>query len=382
MLITLKNAGFAAFDLTEAKKIGDGGEGKVYEMHGLAFKIFNKKYLKLFQDSNSIKRKCIDQWLVTKNILKGIIAPEGIVENEHGDEIGFWMKLLPQGTIPIAALTNILKIKDFPPPLLNNAAEGVVRAVQWLHSNGFWRADGRMDNWFLDINGNECTIYMVDADGCASSMYGMVSSDDIALYPDTREWGNPRISISSEVLWVALLVYRLFYKCSMFGATFEKHPDKTTYRQKLEAGLHNFLPDAKLNKRHPGNHTRGKKWDAWLEEVARGSCGLRKKWPSWMPAQAPKRGTTNPLGVPPVPRNKFGTVQPQQPLSQPSQKGWLVKGGAVAVVCVVFVIGGWFTSRKQNCFAFENNATPKGSLNYNLTKTLQGFCPAPPPQKF
>lgn len=188
-------------ELTKKDFINSGGEGDVYGVGNLAYKIF-KNPIAVLPESKLKELSCLDK--------DEIIRPLHIILRRN-KEIGFVMKLVGKDIPLTLLLSNAWKKRNrVDQKLCLEILNNIIETTQFIHSHNCVVADGNDTNYLLEPRDFK-KVYFIDV-----SNYQTPSYKAIFVRPDIRDFSCKEFTPLTDWFSFGILCCRILLGCHPF----------------------------------------------------------------------------------------------------------------------------------------------------------------------
>jgi hypothetical protein len=232
--VTLEHRG--ALTLRPGDYLATGGEGSVYQAKGTVVKIFT--------DPAKMARDGMQDKIGLLKALKHpyVVAPEGLVHNEKGSAVGYYMPYAPGE--PLARMfTNAFWIREgFDMQGAKTLAARMRDTVLHAHTHQAVMADANELNWIVASGSKNPEPRAIDVDSWAIGRFGAK-----VVMPSIRDWHATSFTEKTDWFAWAVVTFQLFAGIHPYRGTLVGYrPTELEARMKANASV--FRPGVGLNR--------------------------------------------------------------------------------------------------------------------------------------
>lgn len=230
MKFKLQNAG-TTVDLGKDQFLAKGGEGSIYAVADTVYKIC--------EPGRMIPEGKIRELAVLDH--PRIVKPEDVLLNTKGKPVGYTMRLVPNGAIPLAQMLSrtYREREGVTPPLAQSLVKQIADGVRAIHKHpGYLQVDGNELNYM--VTDAHQSVYFIDVNS-----YQTPHHPADAIMPSIRDW-SVRQGPKGDYLWstlsdwysFAVISFYLFTAVHPFKHRHPRFPDlKTAMTEQMRAGV-------------------------------------------------------------------------------------------------------------------------------------------------
>ena len=218
--------------------VAQGGEGVIYRK--------GDNVIKLYLDSKKMKNDDISskvRLLASSMKHSSIVSPKGVVSDDKGNPIGFYMSYVTGEALPRLFTNDFRNQSGFGNKQTIALADKMHEVVRYVHDKRSLMVDANELNWLADISDiNNPVPYVIDVD---SWEIGKFKAS--VIMPSIRDWHSKSVCEASDWFAWGIVSFLLFtgihpYKGKLYGYK----PGELEKRMKDNASV--FLPKVRLNR--------------------------------------------------------------------------------------------------------------------------------------
>ncbi len=231
--------GYKKTNLAPEDHLFTGGEGVVYKKGNKVIKIF--KNLKKVKQENLIEKVKLLAFLFKNK--KGIAAPENIVVDTQGKEIGYYMSYIKGKNLPTIIPTSFWKNSGFDFNSANHLVENMRQIMLFVHQQKAILGDANEMNWLVDLkNIKKPFAWIIDIDS-----WKIKNWPPTAISPSIIDWHHKLFTEESDWFAWAVVTFQIYtgihpYKGKAKGY---KWGD---LEKRMKENVSVFSPGVKLNR--------------------------------------------------------------------------------------------------------------------------------------
>ncbi len=233
--VVLANRG--ALTLRPADHVATGGEGSIYRAKNTIIKLYTDPR-KMNQDGMVEKIKLLS---AIKHPF--IVSPTGLVNNNAGTPVGFYMPFSEGEPLPRVFTNDWRKRENFNDQQAKTLVDNMRQAVEVAHANHALLVDANEMNWLVSLaKANQPEPRIIDVD---SWQIGRFPAKVIML--SIRDWLNPKFTESSDWFSWGIVTFQVFSGIHPYKGTLPGYkPNQLEDRMKAKASV--FSQGIQLNK--------------------------------------------------------------------------------------------------------------------------------------
>src|SRR3989344_1159989 len=242
--------------LRESDYVASGGEASVYKAHGTS--------VKLYTDSKKMRRDGTAEKIKLLKVLRHpfIMAPEGIVRDAQGHEIGIYMPYAEGEPLPRVFTNAFWQRESFDIAHASTLVERMRDTVSFAHSNGAVMVDGNELNWIAQTrvkNGPEPRT--IDVDSWAIGKFGAT-----VVMPSIRDWHTKGFTKNSDWFTWGVVTFQLFTGIHPYRGTRDGY-ERNELERRMKDKVSVFAPRVHLNASVRDFNTIPPALRSWYEAV-------------------------------------------------------------------------------------------------------------------
>lgn len=229
--------GRGALNLSPNDHIATGGEGSVYKKAGTVIKIYTDK-AKMQRDGMADKIR-----LLAKIKHPNIVGPQGIVTDEQGNEIGYYMPFA-QGEPLSRVFTNDFRLREgVDDKDTTTLVDRMRQVVQCAHGHQAVLVDANELNWIATFDKKDgANPFVLDVDSWAIGKWPAK-----VIMPSIRDWHTNGFNQKSDWYSWGIVTFQVFTGIHPFKGTLDGYkPIDLEKRMKNRASV--FTPGVRLNR--------------------------------------------------------------------------------------------------------------------------------------
>lgn len=193
-------SGRGPLTLRDSDYVATGGEGMIYRANATIIKIYSDPQ-KMLRDGMADKVKLLADRLKHQNI----VAPQGVVTNEAGSPIGFYMPFVdgePMSRVFVSDFRTRTGFDDRDASILVDRMRDVVAAA---HAAQCVMVDANELNWLVQLSKNHIAPKVIDVDSWAVGRWPAT-----VVMPSIRDWNAKTFDASSDWFGWGILAFQVF----------------------------------------------------------------------------------------------------------------------------------------------------------------------------
>lgn len=235
MEIILANRG--ALTLRPADHIATGGEGSIYRA--------KNTIIKLYTDPHKMKQDGMAEKIRLLSAIKHpyIVAPNGLVTNNSGTPVGFYMPFSEGEPLPRVFTNDWRKRENFDDKHATILVDGMRQVVEFAHANQALLVDANEMNWLVSLaKADKPEPRIIDVDSWQIKHWPAK-----VIMLSIRDWLNPKFSETTDWFSWGIVTFQVYCGIHPYKGTLPGYkPNQLETRMKDKASV--FSPGISLNK--------------------------------------------------------------------------------------------------------------------------------------
>jgi hypothetical protein len=236
-----------------------GGEGTVYVLDDTVYKVCHPG--KMIPEGKFAELHALDH--------KRIVRPESLLLDSKGVAVGYTMRLVPNGAVPLAQiLTRAYREREgVTPAMMAALVQQIHDGIRFVHSRpGYLQIDG--NEWNYMVTADHRDVYFIDVNAFATPGHPPV---DPPIMASVRDWrGGLTFSTLTDHFGYAVISFYMFVGIHPYKGSHPAYPNvKTAMIERMTAGVSILDKDADFPKAavyHPfANHIPGGDGGAYMQ---------------------------------------------------------------------------------------------------------------------
>jgi hypothetical protein len=221
--------------LRDSDYVATGGEGSIYRA--------NDTIVKLYTDAAKMSRDGMDGKIRTlaKSLQhQSIIAPQGLVLDDHGSPAGFYMPFAAGEPMARAFVSDFRTRTGFSDTDAVNTVERMREVVEFAHSQKAVMVDANELNWLVDLTKTGPIPKVIDVDSWAIGRWPAT-----VVMPSIRDWSAKTFDEKTDWFSWGIVSFQLFTGIHSYKGKLDGYkPGEMIRRMKENASV--FSPHIKL----------------------------------------------------------------------------------------------------------------------------------------
>lgn len=230
--------GKGALTLRPNDYVTQGGEGAIYRK--------DKHIIKLYLDPTKMVKDGMSEKvrLLAKSFAHpSIVAPKGVVHDEHGMPLGYYMPYVSGVAYPKLFTNDGRAEVGFTDESARQLAFSMRAVITEAHHQGALLVDGNELNWLADITNPKLPVpYAIDVDSWQIGRFKAA-----VIMPSIRDWHSATITSTTDWFAWGIVTFLLFTGIHPYKGTLAGYkPGELERRMRDNASI--FNPGVRLNK--------------------------------------------------------------------------------------------------------------------------------------
>lgn len=228
--------------LGEMNYVRTGGEAAVYRAERTIIKCYTDPR-KMGRDGMADKVKLLAATLQHH----AIAAPQGVVSDEAGRPIGFYMPLVEGEPAPRAFVRDFRERHQFGDSEARMLAAEMLAVFSYAHERGVLLVDPNETNWIIGLGpaNRVFTPQAIDVDSWAVDRWVPASPADAVVMPSIRDWNAAAIGEASDWFAWAIVTFQLLVGIHPYRGTLDGW-GKADLVPRMKANASVFAPGCRL----------------------------------------------------------------------------------------------------------------------------------------